>query len=221
MLVAISACNNYQLLLVFLLFALLIAGKSAWQITKKSLILVGVFSLFITISYSMVLYVKDQSFWNYFITINIRSFDMIFLTLLFNAKVNVYEALAFSKDLSFLLILSVSKIMTMQRAFADYIDALKSRTIKKPKRVQIYDYLGSAIASFLDKNIRESKENFEAMKSRGFSFLAISLTSLISKSKYGSRSHLVTNNKSAERNITGYFSTLSAPSGTESRTKLI
>ncbi|MBU1883030.1 hypothetical protein KKB80_02130 [bacterium] len=93
---------------------------------------------------------------------------MVFLTLLFTARVNIYEALSFSKELSFLLVLSVSKIMTMQRVFADYSDALRSRTLIKPSRGQIYEYLGSAIAGFLDRNIQEGKENFEAMRSRGF-----------------------------------------------------
>ena len=116
-----------------------------------------------------MLYLQNQPFWHYFLTVNLRSFDMIFLTLLFTARVNIFEAVSFSKDLSFLLTMSVSKIMIMQRAFADYSDALKSRTLKKPTRNQVYDYIGSAVAGFLDKNIRESTENFEAMKSRGFS----------------------------------------------------
>jgi len=146
----------------------MISGRSLWLIGRRAFILVAVFSLFITLSYSITLYLQNQSFWHYFLTVNLRSFDMIFLTLLFTSRVNIYEAVAFSKDLSFLLVLSVSKIMTMQRAYADYTDALKSRTLRKPTRHQIYDYLGSAIAGFLDKNIRESKENFEAMKSRGF-----------------------------------------------------
>ena len=115
-----------------------------------------------------MLYMQSQPFWNYFLTLNLRSLDMMYLTLLFTARVNIYEALAFSKELSFLLVLSVSKIMTMQRVFADYSDALRSRRVKKPSRDQIYEYLGSAIAGFLDRSIQESKENFEAMKSRGF-----------------------------------------------------
>jgi len=168
-LVAISTMKSYEPLLIVLALLALISGNSVFSIARRAFILVAFFSIFITLSYSVVLYMNNQSFWYYFLTVNLRSFDMVFLTLLFTRKVNLYEAVAFSKDLSFLLVLSVSKIMTMQRAFADYTDALKSRTLKKPTRSQIYDYLGSAIAGFLDKNIRESKENFEAMKSRGFS----------------------------------------------------
>ena len=93
---------------------------------------------------------------------------IVLLTLVFTQRVNLYEALSFSTELSFLLTLSVSKIMTMQRSFADYTDALKSRTLKKPSRSEAYEYLGSAAAGFLEKNIREGKENFEAMRSRGF-----------------------------------------------------
>lgn len=167
-LIAVSAIKSYEPLLIILAVLLLISGKSAWVITRRAVILVAVFSLFITLSYSVTLYLNHQSFWHYFLTVNLRSFDMVILTLIFTSRVNIYVAVAFSKDLSFLLVLSVSKIMTMQRAYGDYTDALKSRTLKKPTRHQIYEYLGSAIAGFLDKNIRESKENFEAMKSRGF-----------------------------------------------------
>lgn len=167
-LIAISTIKSYEPLLMVLAVLAMISGRSLWLIGRRAFILVAVFSLFITLSYSITLYLQNQSFWHYFLTVNLRSFDMIFLTLLFTSRVNIYEAVAFSKDLSFLLVLSVSKIMTMQRAYADYTDALKSRTLRKPTRHQIYDYLGSAIAGFLDKNIRESKENFEAMKSRGF-----------------------------------------------------
>lgn len=167
-LIAISAIKSYEPLLAVLIVLLVLSGRSVWLITRKSIMLVALFSLFITLSYSVTLYLQHQPFWHYFLTVNLRSFDMIFLTLLFTSRINIYEAVGFSKDLSFLLVLSVSKIMTMQRSYADYTDALKSRTLRKPTRHQIYEYLGSAIAGFLDKNIRESKENFEAMKSRGF-----------------------------------------------------
>ena len=167
-LIAISTLKSYEPLLGVLVVLVLMSGKSAVMIGRRAFILVAFFSLMITLSYSVVLHTQNQPFWHYFLTVNLRSFDMIFLTLLFTARVNIYEAVAFSKDLSFLLVLSVSKIMSMQRAYSDYTDALKARTLRKPTRHQIYGYLGSAIAGFLDKNIRESKENFEAMKSRGF-----------------------------------------------------
>jgi len=167
-LIFISTLKSYEPLVVILLLLMAISGKSVFALARKSLILVALFSAVITLSYALTLYLQHQPFWHYVLTVNLRSFDMIFLTLLFTARVNVYEAVSFSKDLSFLLVLSVSKIITTQRAYGDYTDALKSRTLIKPTRHQIYDYLGSAIAGFLDKNIREGKENFEAMQSRGF-----------------------------------------------------
>lgn len=167
-LITLSTMKSYEPLIAALAILAVMSGRSVFTVARRSFLLVAVFSMAITLSYSAVLYLQHQPFWHYFLTVNLRSFDMMFLTLLFTSRVNVYEAVAFSKDLSFLLVLSVSKIMTMQRAYADYTDALKSRTLKKPTRHQIYDYLGSAIAGFLDKNIRESKENYEAMKSRGF-----------------------------------------------------
>ena len=167
-LVGLSTCKTPLPLLAALGVMGTIAGKEFFGIARRALVLVVLFSLLITVSYSLTLYLQNQPFWNYFLTVNLRSFDMVFLTLLFTRRVNLYEALSFSKELGYLLILSVSKIITMQRSFADYTDALKSRTPKKPERSEIYDYMGSAIAGFLDKNIREGRENFEAMKSRGF-----------------------------------------------------
>ena len=160
--------KSYEPLIFIFMALFLMLGKSAFVLARRALLLVAFFSFFITLSYSLMLYMQSQPFWNYFLTLNLRSLDMMYLTLLFTARVNIYEALAFSKELSFLLVLSVSKIMTMQRVFADYSDALRSRRVKKPSRDQIYEYLGSAIAGFLDRSIQESKENFEAMKSRGF-----------------------------------------------------
>ena len=146
----------------------LLGGRAFLKLARRALVLVALFSLLITVSYSITLHLQDQPFWTYFITVNLRSFDMVLLTLVFTHRVNLYEALSFSEELSFLLTLSVAKIMTMQRSFADYRDALKSRTMKKPSRSEAYEYLGSAAAGFLERNIREGKENFEAMRSRGF-----------------------------------------------------
>lgn len=169
LLITISTFKSIEPLLFVFVALGLISGKAFFATARRSFILAALFSMAITVSYSVMLYLQNQPFWHYFLTVNLRSFDMIFLTLLFTARVNIFEAVSFSKDLSFLLTMSVSKIMIMQRAFADYSDALKSRTLKKPTRNQVYDYIGSTVAGFLDKNIRESTENFEAMKSRGFS----------------------------------------------------
>ena len=161
----ISMQKSYEPL--FALFGVLLFF-SGWRLFYTAVKLSALFSLFITLSYSVLLYMHAQSFWHYFLTVNLRSLDMLILTLLFGSRVNLYEAFSFSKELTFLLVLSVSKIMSVQRVFADYKDVLRSRTIKKPNHSEAYDYIGSAIGGFLDRNIQESKENYEAMRSRGF-----------------------------------------------------
>ena len=166
-LVAISMLKTPLPLVAVLGILALLCGGAFWKLARRAALLVAFFSLLITVSYALTLHLQGQPFWNYFLTVNLRSFDMLLLTLLFTHRVNVYEAVAFSSELSFLLTLSVAKIMTMQRSFADYRDALRSRTLRKPTRSEAYAYLGSAAAGFLEKNIREGKENFEAMRSRG------------------------------------------------------
>lgn len=168
-LITISFSYNLPVLVAIFFVLAAICGRDFVALITKAIKLTAIFSLTITLSYSAVMYVQGVSFVEYLTKVNLRALDMIFLTLIFVRNVNIYEALSFSRELTFLLVLSVSKIVTMQKAFADYKDALKSRTIIRPDRKTIYEYLGSSVASFLDKNIRDGKENFEAMKSRGFS----------------------------------------------------
>ncbi len=166
--IVISAQNNYFVLLVVAAFLSILAGKDFLRLSKRAFLLIAIFSLSISISYSFVMIWHGKEFLTYFLTVNLRSFDIMFLTLIFGARINIFEAFSFSKDLSFLLVMSVSKIMTLQRVFAEYTQALKSRTIRRPSNAESYHFLGSAISGFLDRSLRESKEGFEAMKSRGF-----------------------------------------------------
>jgi len=145
-----------------------LSGREAFVILRRSAILVLAFSFFITASYSVTLYLADKPFLDYLLAINLRALSLSFMTLLFISRVNLFEAFSFSKELSFLLTLSVSKVISMQKLFGDFTSALRSRTVRKPTSREAYGYLGSAVAMFLDKSIVQSRENMDAMKSRGF-----------------------------------------------------
>jgi cobalt/nickel transport system permease protein len=166
--ITISAQIRYEPLMIFLVVLLLIGYKESLIFFKKALLLVAVFSLSISVSYCAILFWQNRPFLDYFLTVNLRAIDITMLSLIFVSRVNIFESFAFSKELSFLLVMSVSKIVTLKRVFVEYNFALKSRTIKKPTSSEIYGYLGSSIAGFLDKSIEQSKENYLAMKSRGF-----------------------------------------------------
>jgi cobalt/nickel transport system permease protein len=167
-LVTLSALRDPIALAGVLALQLALAGKDALGILKKSAALALVFSFFITASYSVSLYLANRPFVDYLLAINLRALSLSFMTLLFIARVNLFEAFSFSKELSFLLTLSVSKVVSIQKLFGDFTSALKSRTVSKPKPSEAYGYLGSAVAMFLDKSIAGSKENMDAMRSRGF-----------------------------------------------------
>ena len=152
--IIISAQSSVFLLLIVTLVLFAVAGKESLKLSKKAFLLVAIFTLSISLTYSALLYYQGGSFVEYFLMVNLRSFDLMFLTLLFSSRVNIFDAVSFSKDLSFLLVMSVSKIMTTQRVFIEYTMALKSRTLRKPTLTQSYEFLGSAIAGFLDRSIR-------------------------------------------------------------------
>lgn len=167
--VTLSAQQTYTPLLFAFLLLSIISGKNMFKIIKKSFLLVAFFSLSISISYCSLLLWQGKPFLDYFLTVNLRAICITMLTMVFISRVNVFDEFSFSKDLTFLLVMSVSKIVTLQKIYAEYSMALASRTIKKPARAEIYGFLGSAVYGFLDRSMRESKENHQAMKSRGFS----------------------------------------------------
>jgi hypothetical protein len=85
-LVAVSLQKSYEPLVFVFVALFLMSGRSAFMLARRALLLVAFFSFFITLSYSVMLYMQNQPFWNYFLTLNLRSLDMMFLTLLFYGK---------------------------------------------------------------------------------------------------------------------------------------
>lgn len=74
---------------------------------------------------------------------------------------------AFSKDLSFLLTITLSQIISYKKSFYDLKAAFKSRVIKKVRErekgfvVKVFDF-------FFQKAMRDSNKKILAMRARGF-----------------------------------------------------
>ena len=91
---------------------------------------------------------------------------MSFCVFWFGYKCNVYLAFSFSKDLSFLFTLTMSKIIRLQKLYYEFTEVLMARGALDNKLS--YEFLGSTIAVFLFKALQDGYENAEAMNSRGF-----------------------------------------------------
>jgi len=101
-------------------------------------------------------------------TFNLRVFTIMFLTLLFSRRVNLFRALSFSPTLSILLTVTYSQITIFRSTFINFREAFRSRLMEKPEKKDAYRFISSSTYYFLNTAFRNSEEIAQAMKSRGF-----------------------------------------------------
>ncbi len=169
LILVLTSFHNVEFLFVFLLFLLILSGKNVFNLAKKSFFSILAFNSIISISYIVLSVIQNKEWVDYIVLLNLRVFDLTFLTFLFASKVNLFKALDFSKTFSMILVLSYSQILLFKKTFEDFKLALKSRIITKttPKK-DIYNFVSTITFYFLNKSINNSKEISQAMKSRGF-----------------------------------------------------
>ena len=166
--IALTSVHNLWFFVVFLSFLFVFSGKDIFSILKKTAFSIILFNSIVSISYIIYSVLKNQEWFEYIILLNLRVFTITFMTFLFIQKINIFKALSFSKTLQFLLVLSYSQILIYKKSFNEFKLALKSRTIQKPERKDMYNFISRVSYFFLNKSINNSKEISQAMKSRGF-----------------------------------------------------
>ncbi|MFN3598676.1 MAG: ABC transporter permease [Aquificaceae bacterium] len=169
----LSCLGNVVILLIGFCFLLtllsLIPVKNKLELLKHSFFSFFLFSFVISFSYLLLeLSSGNKGGFEYFLMVNLRSFEITFLTFLFLRVANLYKAFDFSKTLTFLLVITVSNILMYNKLLKDFKDALKSRILEKPTRQVSVAFIKRLSLFFFDKSINISREVYQAMKSRGF-----------------------------------------------------
>ncbi len=157
---------NFLLVILFILFFLSLS--EFFKIFKKALFSIIIFNSIVSISYIFLNLLKGKIDWDYLILINLRVFTLTYMTFLFIKKVNIINALSFSKNLSMVLTLSLSQILSFLKLKEDFRYSFKSRVLNKPKRKEIYNFLSSMLFYFFNLAYNNLKEIALSMKSRGF-----------------------------------------------------
>ncbi len=166
--IALTSVHNLWFFLGFLFVLFVLSGKSIVPVLKKTVLSIILFNSIVSISYIIYSIFKNQEWFEYILLLNLRVFTITFMTFLFIDRVNIFKALSFSKTLQFLLVLSYSQILTYKKSFNEFKLALKSRTVQKPERKDMYNFISRVFYFFLNKSMNNSKEISQAMKSRGF-----------------------------------------------------
>jgi len=125
------------------------------------------FNLGVSVGYIIVSYTKGISPIEFLLYINLKVYMLTYFVFYFFSKVDIVEFFAFSKELSYLLMISLSQIISYKKSFEEFRLAYKARVVKKLRQRE-KGFTTTVFEFFLKKALSDSKERTLAMKARGF-----------------------------------------------------
>lgn len=159
----LTMVHNIYFYLSFFLILIALNFNFFLKKIKRVFATILLFNFLVSITYSI--FIKFDL--EYLLLINLRTLSITYLTFYFISHINLFKALSFSKDLSYLLVLTYSQIINFTKIFYDLKEAFKSRVIKKEKKY-LNLFSKKSVKLFFDKSIYNAKETSMAMRSRGF-----------------------------------------------------
>lgn len=157
---AVVMSANIYFISFLLIIALLLSGKDIFKLLWRTLAAILVFNLL-----SSVYFIITKSYTS-MIVFNLRTFTILYFTLLAGKKLNLFAIFSFSPLISYILTLAYSQIMNYLMTYSQMKQALDSRTLNKIKLINSYRILGYQIGLFIKKSIENSKEITQAINSR-------------------------------------------------------
>ncbi len=158
-----------SLISIFLALVIIfvISYKDLLKLGKKVFKSIVLFNLGISLGYLAMALFKDISPWYYILYINLKVFTMTFFVFWFFSKVSIVEFFSFSKELSYLLSITLSQIYSYKKTFEDFRLSYKARFIKN-YRQRRNDFIKVVFSFFLKKSMSDSEQRVLAMRARGF-----------------------------------------------------
>jgi len=166
-LLLILSLKEIAFIALFLAVLLLVSYKKALYITKKTVKSLLFFNLSVSLGYFIIASLKGMDPYHYIFYINLKVFTLTYFVFYFFHKINMVEFFAFSKDLSFLLMITLSQIISYKKTYEDFTLAYKARVIKKLHSRE-KKFILRVFEFFFSKALKDSKERTLAMKARGF-----------------------------------------------------
>lgn len=151
-----------------LALVLLAAWREAWPLLRRALLTVLAFNAVVSLSYLALAWLRDLSPWETLLRLNLRVLLLTSLSFLFIARTNLFRALDFSRDLTYMLGLAYSQALTFRRAHEDFRQALQSRSLRRPGLMDRYRASAAAASWFLEKSLHAAVQSSQALRSRGF-----------------------------------------------------
>ena len=166
--VVITIVHEIGWLALGLGMVLALAGRSWLRILRRACIAILLFNVVVTLSYGVVAGLQGTFSLEYVALVNLRVLLLTCLTFLFVSRVNPFEALAFSRSLTYLFTLAYSQSMAFKQALENFRLAFKSRRIEQVGLRDRYRHSARIGVHFLDKSLHQATEITQVMRSRGF-----------------------------------------------------
>ncbi|MFP5507400.1 MAG: ABC transporter permease [Gammaproteobacteria bacterium] len=165
---AATLVHEPLLLALGLGMTLLLAGRAAPTVLKRTVRAVLAFNLAVSLGYVLLAWLREFSPWHTLLLLNLRVLLLTGLTFTFIARVNLFKALDFSRTLTWLLGLAYSQALAFRRSYGDFRLALTSRSLQRPRLADRYRASAAAASWFLDKGLATARETAQALRARGF-----------------------------------------------------
>ena len=153
---------------VMLAATLVLSGKGWWSLLRRSLLAVVLFASVVLLAYTGLSLYQGTFQGGYIVLVALRVSTLACMTGLVAERVNLFKAFGFSRGMLYVITLATSQILTMRRTIREFKEALKSRTLKRPKASDLYRHGAATAAYFINKSASNAAEITQAMKSRGF-----------------------------------------------------
>ena len=157
---AIVVSSNLYFILVFLIIALLLSGKNIFKLILRTVVTAFVFNFL-----SSIYFIITKNYTG-LIIFNLRTFTILYFTLLAGKKLNIFAIFSFSPFISFILTLAYSQIINYITTYEQMKQALESRIVKRITLKNSYHILGFQVNAFIKKSFENSKEIMHAINSR-------------------------------------------------------
>jgi cobalt/nickel transport system permease protein len=167
-LVAATSIHNPWWLATGLLVVAVLAGRQAPTIGWRALRAVLLFNLVISVGYAASALFGQAVSLDYLILVNIRVYLLTFLTFTLAYRIDILRALSFSRNLSYLVTLVLSQIISFRRLFEDLRLAAESRRLRRLRLRERYLQSAAAAVHLFDRAEHDAREIALAMRSRGF-----------------------------------------------------
>jgi cobalt/nickel transport system permease protein len=160
--------HDPRFLAVGLVVVLFLAGRQWLSVIRKACLAILLFNAIVTVSYVVLATLRGTFSLDYVVLINLRVLLLTCMTFVFVARVNPFQALAFSQSLTYLFSLAYSQAMTFRQVLANFRLSFKSRSIQQPGLRDRYRHSASVGVHLLDKSLHNATEITQVMRSRGF-----------------------------------------------------